>query len=267
VVQINFYATPFYPKKMTFCSNTILITGGATGIGAAFSKRFLRDGNTVIIVGRRLDRLQQFQQEVQSDQCHIIQGDVATESSRIQLYERISSDFPSLNMIVHNAGIQRRVNISEGVKPSWAEIQSELDINLSAPIHLTLLFQSMLLKQKNPAIALVTSGLSFFPKASVPVYSCSKAALHSFTWSLRYQLKDTPIKVIEIIPPAVNTDLQAPGLHDFGMPVDTFADSVYDRMLKGEEEIGYGMSEQARLAYRTSNSDTFEAVNKIQWKF
>ncbi|EQC32206.1 hypothetical protein SDRG_09958 [Saprolegnia diclina VS20] len=112
------------------------------------------------------------------------------------------------------------------------------------------------------ALWTVTSGLSFAPLASVPIYSSTKAALHSFTWSLRHQLADTSVRVIEILPPAVDTDLQAPGLHTFGVNVDVFADSILERLSAGETEIGYGMAESSRVAFRSAFEIAFGNMNK-----
>ena len=117
---------------------------------------------------------------------------------------------------------------------------------MEAPIHLALLLTPHLRQQARPAIVNVTSGLSFAPAAFAPIYCATKAALHSFTLSLRHQLAPIGIAVLEIVPPAVNTDLGGPGLHTFGVPVDDFADSVMARLAAGEQEVGYGTSEQAR---------------------
>jgi uncharacterized oxidoreductase len=108
----------------------------------------------------------------------------------------------------------------------------------------------------------VTSGLSFVPLANVPVYCATKAALHSFTMSLRWQLKDTPVEVIEIVPPAVDTDLQAPGLHTFGVNVDEFADHVFTGLVAGEAEIAYGTALAGSRASREQLDAIFQQMNQ-----
>jgi uncharacterized oxidoreductase len=118
-----------------------------------------------------------------------------------------------------------------------------------------------LARRANPAIVNVTSGLAFVPLASTPVYCASKAALHSFTLTLRRQLAETPIQVIEIIPPAVDTDLGGPGLHTFGVPVDEFADVVMTRLAAGDLEIAYGFAEQASRASRPELEAIFTRMN------
>jgi uncharacterized oxidoreductase len=134
-------------------------------------------------------------------------------------------------------------------------------INLEAPVHLTQLLYPHLSGRPDAAVVNVTSGLSFVPLANVPVYCATKAALHSFTLSLRWQLRETGIEVVEIIPPAVDTDLQAPGLHTFGVNVDEFADHVFQELEKGETEIAYGTALAGSRASREELDTVFERMN------
>jgi uncharacterized oxidoreductase len=175
------------------------------------------------------------------------------------LLKDVTERFPNVNVLVNNAGIQRRVDLA---KPEdWEATRSEIAINLEAPIHLSELFQKHFISKERAAIVNVTSGLSFMPLANVPVYCATKAALHSFTLSLRWQLRDTKTEVIEIIPPAVDTDLQAPGLHTFGENVDDFADHVFLELEKGESEIAYGTALAASKASREELDDIYERMN------
>ncbi|RHY24728.1 hypothetical protein DYB32_008719 [Aphanomyces invadans] len=239
--------------------HTVVITGGASGIGLALAIRFLQSGNTVILVGRRLAKLQEA--KAAHPGFHIVVGDVGTPQGREALFLLLTQEHPSIDVFVNNAGIQRAMDITQGVTPDWATIESEININYTGVIHTTLLWTPFFLKKPFAAFVNVTSGLSFAPLATVPVYSSTKAALHSYTWSLRYQLAKTPIKVIEVIPPAVDTDLQAPGLHTFGVNVDEFADSIYTRLEAGEVEIGFGIAEHSRTAFRQAFGEGFEFLN------
>ena len=243
---------------MNLSNNTVLITGGASGIGFALAERFVRAGSTVIVCGRRADKLQEAQQKLPGLHTHVC--DVGSAAERVALLDWVRNEFPAVNVLVNNAGIQNRVQLATDTE-EWEARRQEIIINVEAPIHLAMLFISQLQAQSNPAIINVTSGLAFTPAAFVPIYSATKAALHSFTLSLRHQLKPTPIRVLEIVPPAVNTDLGGPGLHTFGVPVDDFADSVMARLAAGEMEVGYESSETRRLASRAELDAAFEQMN------
>ena len=243
---------------MKLTGNTILVTGGASGIGLAIARRFVTRGNEVIICGRREEKLA----EVRSEEpgLHTYACDVADSTAREDLVRWATTKFPELNILVNNAGIQRRIDIT--VDEDWAATESEIAINLGAPIHLSRLFYPHLAAMPNAAIANVTSGLSFVPLANVPVYCATKAALHSFTLSLRWQLRETPVEVIEIIPPAVDTDLQAPGLHTFGVNVDEFADHIFDRLEAGDSEIAYGTALAGSKASREQLDAIYQQMNQ-----
>jgi len=239
-------------------SNTVLITGGASGIGLALAERFLAAGSEVILCGRREEKLREAQARHPRMQIRVC--DVASAADRVSLFEWAAGELPRLNALVNNAGIQRRIELAEA--EDWEETEQEIAINFDAPVHLSRLFIPHLLKQPRAAILNVTSGLSFVPMASAPVYSATKAALHSFTLSLRHQLTGTPVEVIEVIPPAVNTDLGGPGLHTFGVPVDEFADAVMAGLQKGEREIAYGFAQQSSRASREELDAIFNRMNQ-----
>lgn len=243
---------------MNLASNTILITGGASGIGFALAQRFLRAGSEVIICGRRPEQLQAAQDAL--PQIKIRVCDVAKESDRLALCRWVVGEFAGLNVLVNNAGIQRRPQLTQ--PEEWEQTRQEIAINFEAPVHLSTLLVPHLLKQQRPAIVNVTSGLGFVPMARAPIYSATKAALHSFTLSLRQQLSHTPIQVVEIIPPAVNTDLGGAGLHTFGVPLDEFADAVIAGMQNGDLEIAYGFSQQASRASRAQLDELFTRMNQ-----
>jgi uncharacterized oxidoreductase len=177
---------------MEFKANTVLVTGGASGIGFALAERFIQAGSSVIICGRREDKLKEAQSKY--PQLHIRVCNVANPAERRALFTWVTESYPGLNMLINNAGIQQRIQLQQ--KPAWETLGEEVAINLEAPIHLSALFIPHLLQQERSAIINVTSGLAFVPKANVPVYCATKAALHSLTLSLRHQLAGTPIAVI-----------------------------------------------------------------------
>ncbi len=243
---------------MDLSGNVVLVTGGATGIGRAIAERFLRAGSEVIVCGRREHRLRELSSL--GPKLHTVRADVTTAAEREALVSQVLRDFPALDVIVNNAGIQRQARLLRDTAP-WAERQAEIAINFEAPVHLTSLFLPHLQTRPKSAIINVTSGLAFVPAVFAPVYAATKAALHSFTMALRFELSNTSVRVIEIVPPAVNTDLGGAGLHTFGIPLDEFADAVMARVANGELEVGHGFSETSRNASREALDQTFERMS------
>jgi len=243
---------------MEFKANTVLITGGASGIGLALAERFIQAGSSVIICGRREDKLKEAQSKY--PQLHIRVCNVANPANRTALFTWATETYPGLNILVNNAGIQQRIQLQQ--KPAWETLGEEMAINLEAPIHLSTLFIPHLLQKERPAIINITSGLAFVPLANVPVYCATKAALRSFTLSLRHQLSGTPVSVIEIIPPAVDTDLGGKGLHTFGVPLNEFTDAIVEQLKMGSIEATYGFSVESSRATREQLEAIFKEMNQ-----
>lgn len=244
---------------MNLSGNTILITGGASGIGLAFAENFMKVGNKVIIVGRRENKLAEAKEKF--PELHTRVCDVSVEEERIQLIDWVTETFPDLNMIVNNAGIQQRVNLLNE-KKEWSYYQNEITINVEAPIHLSMLLIPHFLKQKQATILNVTSGLAIQPGVWVPIYSATKAAMHSFTVTLRQQLENTNVEVIEVLPPAVNTDLGGAGLHTFGAPLNDFINAIFEGLKNEQLEIGYGGTEKRLFA----SKEELEQGMKNAWE-
>ena len=243
---------------MELGGNTVLITGGASGIGLGLAERFLRAGSEVIICGRRKEKLREAKEKHPKLTTRVC--DVANGSDRVSLCRWAVEAFPRLNLLVNNAGIQLRVQLGDAGQ--WDQIREEIAINLDAPIHLSTLFAPHLKAQGRAAIWNVTSGLGFAPMARVPVYCATKAALHSFTISLRHQLAGTPVQVVEVIPPAVDTDLGGPGLHTFGVAIAEFLDAVLPRIAAGDLEVAHGFSLQTSRASRQELDETSRRMNQ-----
>jgi len=243
---------------MELSGNTVLVTGGASGIGVALAQRFLEAGSEVVVCGRREERLEAARRE--HSRLRTRAADLSTGAGREALADWIVSEHPALNVLVNNAGIQRRVRLSDS--EPWGAAQAEIAINLEAPIHLTRLLLPHLLGKERAAVLNVGSGLAFVPLAAVPVYSATKAALRSFTLSLRKQLEGSPVEVIEIAPPAVDTDLGGPGLHKFGIPVAQLADEVFAALARGETEIAVGFAREGLNATREKRDEMFERMNR-----
>jgi len=221
---------------MNLSNNKILITGGASGIGLGLTERFIQEGNTVIICSRRESVLQEAAVRFPSIITRVC--DLTVVAEREAFFKWISQDHPDLNVLINNAGIQQWISVTDN--NFFQRAKEEITINIEAPVHLTSLFINL---KSLTTIINVTSGLSFAPLTKVPVYSASKAFFHSFTLSLRHLLKEKNIEVIELIPPALNTDMGGKGLHDFAPPVSDFIEAVFKQLEEGRTEITFGFSE------------------------
>ncbi|WP_207510973.1 SDR family oxidoreductase [Longitalea luteola] len=213
----------------------ILVTGGASGIGLGIVERLVRDNHTVIVCGRREDVLQDL--SVKHPAVITRKCDLESAAEREALYKWVAAAHSDLNVLINNAGIQNWMSPLDG--DFFLKAQQEIAINVEAPLHLTALFLQL------PAldtIMNVTSGLAISPFAKVPVYSATKAFFRSFTHSLRYILKDRNINVVEIVPPALNTDLGGKGLHDHAPAVGPFIESIFQQLEQGKTELTYGTS-------------------------
>ena len=240
---------------MQMSGNTVLITGGSSGIGRALAARFLAAGNKVIVTGRRAGLLDELKQQYPAVLTRVC--DAGSEIDRAALARDMVREFPDLNVVINNAGIQRKIDLVKG--EPWRETEQEIAINLAGPIHLSMLFLPHLVKQPRAVLMNVSSGLAFVPIARMPVYCATKAALHSFTQSLRHQVQGTPVQVVEIIPPAVKSNLG--GSHDFGVDTDEYADSVMAQLAEGRLELTYDMSARASQASRAELDEIFKRMN------
>jgi uncharacterized oxidoreductase len=188
---------------MKTTGNTILITGGTSGIGLALSESLLEAGNTIIICGRRVNKLKEIKKKYPKINTFVC--DVSKEDERRKMFNWTVSNFPNVNILINNAGIQRPIDLKKG-ESELLKGEDEIEVNLKACIHLASLFIPDFLT-KESAIVNISSGLGFVPITRFPVYCATKAAIHTYTISLRHQLKDASIKVFEIIPPTVDTEL------------------------------------------------------------
>lgn len=239
---------------MNLSNNKILVTGGATGIGLGLTEFFLEENNTVVICGRRESVLQEVADKHPSVITRVC--NLASADDRIALFEWIRAEHPDLNVLVNNAGIQNWMGIDDA--DFFERAQAEITTNVEAPLHLTQLFLQL------PAlttVANVTSGLSFVPFSKAPVYSATKAFFHSFTLSLRYLLQSRNIEVIEIIPPALNTDLGGKGLHDHAPPVSAFIEAIAQQLREGKNELTFGFSEAMSKAGAEEVKAAFARLN------
>lgn len=248
---------------MRVAGNTVLITGGATGIGLALAEVFLREGNKVLICGRTESRLAEAKAEL--PRVNTIRCDISEEEDIKYLLERVQSDYPKTNILVNNAGIQRMIDFTAGPL-QLLDGESEIDINLKAPIHLSAYFIPFLMQSKEAAIINVSSGLAFAPLAFMPVYCATKAAIHSFTLSLRHQLKGTSIKVFELIPPRVDTDLGKGSRGNWertaaAIPAVQVAETAVEALKNDTYEVAVGAANDLMKGSRQNPEELFQLMN------
>lgn len=217
---------------MQISDNTILITGGGTGIGRALAEAFHARGNCVIITGRRREMLQQTVDA--NPGMHAVELDIRDPADIRRVAEQLRQSHPALNAVVHNAGIMRTEDLLAG---DVADAEDTIATNLLGPIRLSAALMPQLLRQAQATIVTVSSGLAFLPGAITPTYCATKAAIHSYSQSLRYQLRDTPVRVLEIVPPYVQTELTGPAhaSDPNAMPLQAFIDEVMS-LIEGSPE-------------------------------
>lgn len=231
---------------MKLGGNTILITGGATGIGYALAERFLSEGSRVIICGRRENRLREAAEKLPG--VHWTVCDVGSEADRKALYERVTAEFPELNMLINNGAYQNDYSLTEGPE-ALAGAGDEINVILHAPIMLNAMFTRHLRNVRDAAIVNVTSILGYMPVARIPVYCAAKAGFHAYTLVQRRQYLDAgiDIKIFEAPPPRVETELNLEGRAKAGyasgpqgLSAAEYADFVIDGISRDELDIFYG---------------------------
>ena len=244
---------------MKLTGRTILLTGGSAGIGLAFALKFVELGNTVIVTGRRKAVLDQV--KAKHPKLHTIQSDVADPAQIAALAARVKAEFPRLDVLMNNAGIFLNKNLTVPAA-DLDGLMVEMNINVGGVIGMTSAFIDILTANKGTLIN-VSSALAFVPLPSAPIYSATKAAIHSYTQSLRFQLEESGVQVIELMPPAVKTDLAA-DLAD-GVTLMTTEELVkqsFAALKTGAVEIRPGQAKT--LAFMRRIAPDF--INRQLWK-
>ena len=241
---------------MQIKGNTILITGGGSGIGRALAEAFHAEGNQVIIAGRRKNLLDATIAANPGMKAALL--DIENGEALRGFAEQVMHEYPSLNVVIHNAGIMRTESVQDGAVD---DAEAMVATNLLGPIRLTAALLPFLLKQPNAAIMTVSSGLAFIPLAMTPTYCATKAAIHSYTQSLRYQLRGTSLQVLELIPPYVQTELMNPSQASDpkAMPLKDFIAETMNilKTSPGWTEICVERVKALRFAEANGGYDTF----------
>ena len=235
---------------MKLSGNTILITGGSSGIGLEMAKQFSAQKNTIIICGRNKEALLKAQQLVPG--IHIYSFDLSIESERIELAARLTKHHPQLNILINNAAIVHR----EAVK--------EIETNLIAPIHLIHLLLPFISVQPNPAIINITTGLVYTPRTLYPIYNATKSALHSFTQVLRAQIKPNPTEIIEVLFPVVNTPWHKGAAPNIAIQPAHAVEKMMSGLEKKQPEIRVGAVKLLYTLHRIAPWFAFRKINQLR---
>jgi uncharacterized oxidoreductase len=243
---------------MTLRDHTILVTGGSSGIGFALAQGLLARGNRVIVCGRGEEALAHAQATEPALITRVC--DVTNAESRRALVEWIAAEHPDLSVVFNNAGVQSRRSFTGD--HALDGLEQEVAINFTAPVQLIGELLPLLRRQERAVIVNVTSGLAFAPMADVPMYCATKAALHSFTLSLRHQLRHTAVKVVELAPPIVDTalggDTRSDGTKSAGMmSPEAFATEALTLLDEGRDEVLIGQA----IGTRQHGEALFQRMN------
>ena len=249
---------------MQLRQRTLLITGGTSGIGFELARLLIERGNTVIVTGRDPHRLADAKRRLPG--LHGVVSDVADPAAIVALRDEVIARFPTLDIVVNNAGIMRKLDLTRD--RDLADVTRELDINLRGPIQMVQAFLPHLRGRDTAAIVNVSSGLAFVPLAIAPVYSAAKAALHAYTRALRVQLAGTGVRVVEVAPPGVETPLlraefEAEMHGTKGMPVDALARRVIAGIERGREEIRPGLANVLNAMSRIAPDFMFRQMTRM----
>ncbi len=248
---------------MTSTGNTILITGGGSGIGRALAEAFHKDGNQVIIAGRRRSALEEV--TAANPGMHSLPLDIEDADDFQRFIVDLKAEYPALNVLINNAGIMKTEDLKAGTD-DLPIVESTIAINLLGPLRLTAALLPVLLAQPKATIMTVSSGLASVPMVPFPTYCATKAAIHSWTQSLRTQLQDTSVEVLELIPPYVQTELSGPqhATDPNAMPLADYIEETLT-LLKNPPPSGEILVERVkplRFAEKNGNYEgIFTAVN------
>jgi uncharacterized oxidoreductase len=246
---------------MELFGNTVLITGGGSGIGWALAHALVERGNKVIICGRSEANLGDAQRKISglaAKRC-----DLTIPAEREELVEWTLEHFPDLNIVVNNAGVVRPIDLGND-SFDFDNIQKELVTDLQAPIEITLRLLPHLRRQPRAALVNVTTGQVYSPNAGTPVYSAAKVGLHAWTQAVRYQLRDTSLKVFELLPPIVDTEM----IRRLGVPAtdamspEDVVKAALKAIAEDEEEIRIGPTKTLYVMTRIAPESVYRSLNR-----
>ncbi|MFT7900319.1 SDR family NAD(P)-dependent oxidoreductase [Tenacibaculum ascidiaceicola] len=246
---------------MKLTQNTILITGGSSGIGLELSKELLKRNNTVIICGRSKERLSAAKKQYPA--LEIIQCDVAKEEDCKRLVNWIKEYHPKINVLINNAAIVHKTNFFDTTDAIYKANQ-EIEVNFMGPLRLVHMLYSQLISNKSPMIINITTGLIYAPRADYPFYNSTKSALHSFTQVIRKQLEKSTIKVVEVMFPVVDTPWHKGSPPKIAITPQKAVEEMMKGVEKGKLEVRVGGVKVFYRLARIAPSLAFKLINNLE---
>ncbi|NEM08166.1 SDR family NAD(P)-dependent oxidoreductase [Geodermatophilus normandii] len=239
----------------------VLVTGAGSGIGAAMAARFHARGARVIVSGRDRARLESM--AARHPGMSVVAMDVADPGSVTRGMAEVTAEVPHLTTLVNSAGIQRLLDFSAAEPPGPSDVAAEIATNLTGLIDVTAAALPLLRRAPRSRVVHIGSGLGFVPLAAAPVYSATKAAVHSFATSLRRQLATSTVQVVEIIAPVVDTPLHRDlgSVPPMAMPLDDFVDRAMRGLDAGKDEVAIGLGRVSRIGARVAPKRLFSIMN------
>lgn len=245
---------------MDLKNNTILITGGSSGVGLELARQLTKKQNTVLICGRTLNKLERAKEEIPS--LHYLQCDISKQEECEKLRNWVQTDHPKCKILINNAAIVTRKNFYEDDE-AIQHAESEIATNLMAPIRLSKLFHPVLQPNKQAAIINITTGLAFVPRATYPFYCATKAALHSFTQVLRSQSEGRNINITEVMFPVVDTPWHNGNPPKIAITPEEAVSEMISYLEKGKEEIHVGKVKLLHVLSRIAPNFAFKKLNNL----
>ena len=255
-------SSPIQPLR--YDNSVVFITGGGSGIGMGLAAAFHSRGAKVIIGGRRRSKLEAVASRHPG--IETLEIDVANPISVDECVKQLVAQHPNLNVVINNAGVQQLVDFTVDEQLSASALGEEIDINLKGLIYVTAAVLPILKQQPRARLINISSGMCYIPRTSAPIYAATKAAVHSFTLSLRYQFKGSSVEIIEIIPPLVETDLhvsQRSKPPAIAMTLDAFVSAAMKGLDAGRPEIAVGLVRVLRPAARIAPRLFLKLVNRL----
>jgi uncharacterized oxidoreductase len=239
---------------------TVLITGGSSGIGFELARQLLAKQNTVIICGRSSEKLAQAKEKLPA--VNTFACDISQEAGREQLFRWVSQYHPSCNVLINNAAIVHRTDFrtDDGI---LEKADQEINTNLVAPIAFCKMFLPLFERHQHAAIINITTGLVYAPRAVYPIYNATKAALHAFTQVLRFQLQAFPVRVLEVMMPVVDTPWHKGQVPAIAISPKKAVDEMIVKIERNEQEIRIGAVKILYILSRIAPAFAFKKINRL----